>query len=100
MEEHPFWTLYEVSRAPQTEGPIVGILGFVEPSDQDEFDVVITAMFAGEIGVELGTETVAQGVTFEDWDTFETWFTEQDTGWRIVRPVQMTPTPVSDVKDE
>ena len=63
-------------------------------------DVVVTAFYPGATGGVLETRALAKDVSFETWDEFETWFAEQDTGWHIVKALQVTATPVSELKHQ
>ena len=58
-------------------------LGFRESVKEDGLDILITAIFQEDIGGKLGSRVLAEGVIFEDWETFQEWFDSQGTGWRI-----------------
>lgn len=99
-EDRALWALYHLQSRPCEGRPSTGILGFLNSSDQDCVDVVVTAFYPGAPGGKLETRTLAAGVSFETWDEFETWFAEQDTGWHIVKALQVTATPVSELKHQ
>ena len=99
-EDRALWALYHLQSRPCEGRPSTGILGFLNSSDQDCVDVVVTAFYPGAPGGKLETRRLAAGVSFETWDEFETWFAEQDTGWHIVKALQVTARPVSELKHQ
>jgi len=78
-----FWRLYRVTKDAGEEWPREGVLGFRESVKEDGLDILITAIFQEDIGGKLGSRVLAEGVIFEDWETFQEWFDSQGTGWRI-----------------
>ena len=94
--ERSFWTLHEIHKDIPNQSDPKGLLGFIESENQG-LDVLITSFCPGKLSGKLETRTLAKGLSFQGWEEFEAWFSEQNTGWQIDEPVDVSFTAVSDI---